>query len=367
MRKFLTIVILVFSLFLFSNVNAYTHVEGIYPVFNFNPVETSDILNLTGTWQNGTKFHDDDSWFKDVGQFVYVSNVEGIYLNVSADYYFGVEMSTIYEPFTVWNNFLGSDRNTLTSDNLRCGFGAGYGAYDDSYAPTISNFSVVLENGTIDSYLHYRFHIRFNYTQQIPKFSGSSNFSCWFYSPSELSLFGQVYNPNVYTEYFGYTQRFNVTLSNDPNTEILDKITDQNDTIINNQEDIKNNTEDIKKTLNDDSIDTDQSDSFFDSFDESSDHLLTSVVLFPIKILDNLDSECRELNFPFSSDKLKFNDVSLPCGNTLFWDKPKVAEFKKFWNFIVGAPIIYGCLLWTFKTIQKLKNPFDNEVEMIEL
>ena len=144
------------------------------------------------------------------------------------------------------------------------------------------------------------------------------------------------------------------------------QIINQNNTIINNQNDIKNNTEDIKGALNDDSIDTSQSDSFFDGFN-NEDNLLTSVVLFPIQILNNVDSTCTPLSLPFESDKMKANDYSLPCGDTLFWNKPKVAEFKKFWNFIVGAPIIYGCLLWSFKTIQKLKNPFDNEVEMIEL
>lgn len=150
-------------------------------------------------------------------------------------------------------------------------------------------------------------------------------------------------------------------------------IINQNETIINNteniknnQEDIKNNTEDIKGALNDDSIDTSQSDSFFDGFN-NEDNLLSSVVLFPIQILNNVDSACTPLTLPFESDKMKANDYSLPCGDKLFWNKPKVAEFKKFWNFIVGAPIIYGCLLWSFKTIQKLKNPFDNEVEMIEL
>lgn len=144
------------------------------------------------------------------------------------------------------------------------------------------------------------------------------------------------------------------------------QIINQNNTIINNQNDIKNNTEDIKGALNDDSIDTSQSDSFFDGFN-NEDNLLSSVVLFPIQILNNVDATCTPLTLPFESDKMKANDYSLPCGDTLFWNKPKVAEFKKFWNFIVGAPIIYGCLLWSFKTIQKLKNPFDNEVEMIEL
>ena len=173
-------------------------------------------------------------------------------------------------------------------------------------------------------------------------------------------------NPMNYSSQTAINQNSNII---NQNTQIIN----QNDTIINNQNGIKNNTDDIKNTtedikgaLNDDSIDTSQSDSFFDGFN-NEDNLLTSVVLFPIQILNNVDATCTPLSLPFESDKMKASDYSLPCGDTLFWNKPKVAEFKKFWNFIVGAPIIYGCLLWSFKTIQKLKNPFDNEVEMIEL
>lgn len=173
-------------------------------------------------------------------------------------------------------------------------------------------------------------------------------------------------NPMNYSSQTAINQNSNII---NQNTQIIN----QNDTIINNQNGIKNNTDDIKNTtedikgaLNDDSIDTSQSDSFFDGFN-NEDNLLTSVVLFPIQILNNVDATCAPLSLPFESDKMKVSDYSLPCGDTLFWNKPKVAEFKKFWNFIVGAPIIYGCLLWSFKTIQKLKNPFDNEVEMIEL
>lgn len=166
-------------------------------------------------------------------------------------------------------------------------------------------------------------------------------------------------NPMNYSNQTAINQNSNII---NQNTQIIN----QNDTIINNQNNIKNNTEDIKGALNDDSIDTSQSDSFFDGFD-NEDNLLTSVVLFPIQILNNVDATCTPLTLPFESDKMKASDYSLPCGDTIFWNKSKVAEFKKFWNFIVGAPIIYGCLLWSFKTIQKLKNPFDNEVEMIEL
>lgn len=180
-------------------------------------------------------------------------------------------------------------------------------------------------------------------------------------------------NPMNYSSQTAINQNSNII---NQNTQIIN----QNDIIINqgkqtndNLNDLKDKQDqtnqkidDVKGTLNDDSIDTSQSDSFFDGFN-NEDNLLTSVVLFPIQILNNVDATCTPLSLPFESDKMKASDYSLPCGDTLFWNKPKVSEFKKFWNFIVGAPIIYGCLLWSFKTIQKLKNPFDNEVEMIEL
>lgn len=188
--------------------------------------------------------------------------------------------------------------------------------------------------------------------------SGTNSIVVYQNDDASIQLIDFVVDSSSYVNPMNYSSQ---SLINQ-NSQIIN----QNNTIINNQNDIKNNTEDIKGALNDDSIDTSQSDSFFDGFN-NEDNLLTSVVLFPIQILNNVDSTCTPLTLPFESDKMKANDYSLPCGDTLFWNKPKVAEFKKFWNFIVGAPIIYGCLLWSFKTIQKLKNPFDNEVEMIEL
>ena len=195
--------------------------------------------------------------------------------------------------------------------------------------------------------------------------SGANSIVVYQESLTSVQLIDFVVDSSSYVNPMDYSSQ---SLINQ-NSQIIN----QNNTIINNQNNIKNNTDDIKNTtedikgaLNDDSIDTSQSDSFFNGFD-NEDNLLTSVVLFPIQILNNVDATCTPLTLPFESDKMKASDYSLPCGDTIFWNKPKVAEFKKFWNFIVGAPIIYGCLLWSFKTIQKLKNPFDNEVEMIEL
>ena len=325
MRKFLTIVTLVFSLFLFSNVHAVT----------FETITLTDDTTLTGgAWKtNNAGYYFNSNGFRTLE--IATSNVGD--LLASADYQYGFvsycSYDNIYETYR---------QNTLkTVDMLMFNTYVKSAIYGSSIPCTVK-------------YITWKFIYD----------CGADGRSCL--GTGRFKFYGDISDYSLRS--YGFTKE---PLQIDTTTgQILNQnatIIDQNNTIINNQEDIKNNTEDIKNTLNDDSIDTDQSNSFFDNFDESSDHLLTSVVLFPIKILDNLDSECRELNFPFSSDKLKINDVSLPCGNTLFWDKPKVAEFKKFWNFIVGAPIIYGCLLWTFKTIQKLKNPFDNEVEMIEL
>lgn len=127
----------------------------------------------------------------------------------------------------------------------------------------------------------------------------------------------------------------------------------------------------------DDTVDKNKSDNFFNGltsrFQESLDDynkgnfVFSNIVLLPIKLVDNIDSECRQIKLPFSSDKLSTDDISLPCGNTLFWDKPKVKPFRKVWNFIVGAPIVYVLLLWSFKTVQKTKDPLNNDLEMIEL
>ena len=150
---------------------------------------------------------------------------------------------------------------------------------------------------------------------------------------------------------------------------------------------LKEQTDSIKQFSNvlndffyiakDDTVDKEKSDNFFNGltsrFQESLDEynkgnfVFSNIVLLPIKLVDNIDSECREIKLPFSSDKLSTDDISLPCGNTLFWDKPKVKPFRKVWNFLVGAPIVYSLLLWSYKTVQKTKDPLNNDMEMIEL
>lgn len=325
-KLLLSLFAIISTFFIIQNVNA--------AAYNFNNLKlTDDVSGASGFW---------------------TTNSPGFYFNTSG-----------YRTIDFETDNVGT---LLNSVNYQYGF-ISYCSYDNIYETYRQNGNYSEEMQMFDTYVKSSI-----YNSSIPctikyitwkfKYNCGANGTNCFAAP-RFKFYGDVSDYSLRS--YGFTKE---PLQIDTtNGQILNQnatIISQNQTIINNSDNIKSTTEDIKGSLNDDSIDTSQSDSFFDGFN-NEDNLLTSVVLFPIQILNNVDATCTPLTLPFESDKMKANDYSLPCGDTLFWNKPKVAEFKKFWNFIVGAPIIYGCLLWSFKTIQKLKNPFDNEVEMIEL
>lgn len=215
--------------FSISNVKAHVVVETYSPDYVFNPKLDSSIVNANANWGSGyipTSINNSSPWLTNVGQFEYKSNLNGIYLNVEADFYLGIAFNT--NDSAVLNNWLTNTRNTLTANNLRCGIGSAFkSGYDSSYAPIVSNFSVTLYEGmnSTGNYLHYVYHIKYQYNQQIAKVTNlNSNVSCWFERNPDNGLFAQIVNFAGITEFSYYNKTFNFNVSADPNTAILDGI-----------------------------------------------------------------------------------------------------------------------------------------------
>lgn len=336
------------------------------------------------------------SLFAIISTFFIIQNV-----NAKSDVYFSKSVSTIGgKNFGNADNWVGLPANTSTDLAVNLTFSFDYSSGFENTIPynVGDKINVLLTSCAVND---HKFTNVYPYTKNYLGVSYISNEYCGFnwdssnnhvqYTLLQLNVSAtydddvesssgtilikhfEVKNVNlsIYNQYSWADAVYFINAEVLDNTEYANllnqyKQLDATDKSNKNSEDIKNTTDDIKGSLNDDSIDTSQSDGFFGNFSDNG-NFLTNIVLFPIDIVNNIDATCTPLTLPFESDKLKASDYSLPCGDELFWNKPKVAEFKKFWNFIVGAPIIYGCLLWSFKTIQKLKNPFDNEVELIEL
>lgn len=118
----------------------------------------------------------------------------------------------------------------------------------------------------------------------------------------------------------------------------------------------------VDNTLKDSDIDNSDANSFFDGFSNPDHGGISGVITSPLKLFEKIDSSCQPISFDFIGE-----EVTLPCGDTLFWDKEGMQPLKVVWNVIIGGPLLYFLLLKLFKTIESLKNPDDDKIEVMKL
>lgn len=112
----------------------------------------------------------------------------------------------------------------------------------------------------------------------------------------------------------------------------------------------------------DDEVDTNEGNSFFSSFEDTDHGGISGVVTAPLTFINKISGKCSPLGI-----NVLGADVSLPCGDTLFWNKPEVANFRNTWNVLFGGGILYALLLKLLKVIENLKNPDDSRIEVMKL
>jgi len=369
MKKIFLITTIFVSIFIFiENPKAYVRVES--DVEFFNPQESSAIVNGQFNWGTGTQVLKSGPWIYSPGQYFAVGGVQGDNLIVDADYYFGVR-GLPYTDATM-NNYLNNARNTVTSSNLRCGIGAYGSGYDSTYLPQVTNFEVTFEeaNNSTGNYILY--HIKFTYNQRIKEVTANNtNVWCYFQRNPSDGLFLQPSSPNgggaFY--YFSYTRSLKYAVTNDPNTKLLTELTNQNQVLIDQTKDLINNTfqtidklDDLNNNIKDDDIDTSSSNSFFDSFDDKDHGGLSSIITAPLSAFNKITATCKPISM-----KVLDKEITLPCGDTLFWNKPSVKSFRVIWNLLLGGPILYFLLIKLFRVIEGLKNPDDDRIEVLDL
>lgn len=310
MRKFLTIVTLVFSLFLFSNVNAEV-VKVNLSELKFNNINLLDLSYYNIPEGNRTLYFDFDFSSTNENATIFYNS---IVLCSDAQY----------------TSAYATDPSEVT--NIRMN--------NTSYSCNYSNSSYTGGKVVIITFATYS--------------SGANSIVLYQNANASVQLIDFAVDTSGYVNPINYSSQ---TLINQ-NSQIIN----QNNTIINNQEDIKNNTEDIKDTLKDDNIDTSKSNSFFSNFTDEDNGGISGVVTAPLRFIRKITNTCT----PFTL-KVMEQDVTLPCGNTLFWDKPEVATFKTTWNALVGGAILYALVVKLFKVISDLKNPDSSKVEVLDL
>lgn len=134
------------------------------------------------------------------------------------------------------------------------------------------------------------------------------------------------------------------------------------DDIKQEQEKTNEKLDGINDTMNNDTVDMDGANSFFGDFSDTDHGGISGVVTAPLRFINKLTGTCS----PISLDVLGA-DVELPCGDTLFWNKPEVANFRIIWNVLFGGAMLYLLLSKLFKVIESLKNPDDSRIEVMKL
>ena len=107
------------------------------------------------------------------------------------------------------------------------------------------------------------------------------------------------------------------------------------------------------------------SDNQYNYFTMIDDNLFgfTSILTAPLTAIRQISNgTCSPVSIPILG-----KTITLPCGDTIFWGREDVQDFKLFWNMFFGGVICYGLGISTFKRIQRFKDPTDDKVEVIDL
>lgn len=101
---------------------------------------------------------------------------------------------------------------------------------------------------------------------------------------------------------------------------------------------------------------------FFGSFHEE-DFGLTAIVTAPLNAIRQISNgTCTPQTITILG-----KSITLPCGDTIFWGREDLQDFKLFWNMFFGGILCYGIGLSLYRKIHKFTNPLDDRVEVIDL
>ena len=178
------------------------------------------------------------------------------------------------------------------------------------------------------------------------------------YGPLETTSILMVGRPIVQIEYADTTYTsLQALISAINNLNISAVVTAQQQTT--------NAINNVNSTLNNDSTtdSTNSGSSFFSNFSVNT-FGLTSVVTAPLTFINSMTNSCSSNPVTLT---LFEKDITLPCGDSIFWGRSDVATFRSIWNVIVGGPIIYMLAIKLFRKVQIALNPDKSEEGGLDL
>lgn len=131
----------------------------------------------------------------------------------------------------------------------------------------------------------------------------------------------------------------------------INKLDEQNDKL-----------NDLNNSLNNPNIDGSlgSAGNFFDNFNTSDHGGLSGIITAPLVAINQmLNTSCSPMTTTF-----KGKELSLPCGYE-FWNK--MGPIQDFVNLVLGGLLCYQIIIKLYKLIEKIKNPEDDRLEVMDL
>jgi len=126
----------------------------------------------------------------------------------------------------------------------------------------------------------------------------------------------------------------------------------------------QNKIDNINNTINDSNVDS-QSD-FFSGFDEGSTGTLMDLISLPLDFVGSLNNSCQAISLP----KLKMFsfelDLTIPCLSTYVYNQFGTTLINTL-RLIINGLLIYRMLKWFIDFIQQLKDPNNDDLEVMDL
>ena len=231
------------------------------------------------------------------------------------------------------------------------------GSYVIPYFPTnnsnwfVSSCTNSLCNTTPDVIYTYTIdttHTSTNSVQVVIKFTATATAS----NPI-ITIGNLTDNKGIFYNQYSVQQGIRISSSTIDVTEQSVDLTP----IVDAQNQTTNAINDINDTLTDSNVTANAQTGIFDNIDLFEDNTLSGIMTAPLTYLRSIDGTCTPITLTYKSQ-----DITLPCGTTIFWARPDVSTFRTFWNILFGGFIIYRLCFKLFKTINNALDPTKDDV-----
>lgn len=88
-----------------------------------------------------------------------------------------------------------------------------------------------------------------------------------------------------------------------------------------------------------------------------------NIVKLPLKFLDSLNSQCS----PITINTGYLGNITIPCLSSSLYSVDGLKQIITIASLVLNATICYGCIKSIVSCVEKLKNPNDDEIEVIDL